>query len=139
MKLNYLIAIPVAILVMLILLSVCVKARAGDLSPHFDTSEFTCNCCGEGGVQPELIEKLELLREKIGKPIIVTSGYRCEKHNKHVGGVANSYHLLGMAADIKVKGIKPCILAQVASNVGFFVIIYDNFVHLDIGERNAKI
>ena len=49
-----------------------------------------------------LIEKvLDPLREAYGKPIIVTSGYRCEKLNKLVGGSASSQHKKGEAADIK--------------------------------------
>lgn len=48
-----------------------------------------------------LVDKvLDPLREWYGKPIYVTSGYRCEALNKAVGGVATSYHLKGMAADI---------------------------------------
>ena len=42
------------------------------------------------------------LREKYGKPIMVSSGYRCEKLNKAVGGAAKSQHLTGKAADIMV-------------------------------------
>lgn len=50
----------------------------------------------------ELIDKvLEPLREAYGKPIIVTSGYRCPKLNKAVGGSATSQHVLGQAADIR--------------------------------------
>lgn len=49
-----------------------------------------------------LIEKvLDPLREAYGRPIIVTSGYRCEKLNKLVGGSASSQHKKGEAADIK--------------------------------------
>lgn len=50
----------------------------------------------------ELIDKvLEPLRKAYGKPIIVTSGYRCPKLNKAVGGSATSQHVLGQAADIR--------------------------------------
>lgn len=44
---------------------------------------------------------LDPLREQFGAPIIVTSGYRCAKLNKAVGGAARSQHLTGQAADIK--------------------------------------
>jgi len=43
---------------------------------------------------------LQPIREKFGKPIIVSSGYRCPKLNKAVGGVKNSDHMYGCAADI---------------------------------------
>lgn len=42
---------------------------------------------------------LETLRKDIGKPIIITSGYRCPKLNKAVGGVSNSQHMVGEACD----------------------------------------
>lgn len=44
---------------------------------------------------------LDPLREAYGKPIIVTSGYRCPKLNKAVGGAAKSQHMKGQAADIR--------------------------------------
>lgn len=81
-----------------------------------------------------LLELLEILRGKIGhKPIIVTSGYRCEEYNKKVGGVPRSYHLLGMAADIKVPGMQPADLITHAEEVGFLGLgLYKTFCHLDI-------
>ena len=45
---------------------------------------------------------LDPLRRIIQKPIIITSGYRCEKLNKAVGGVSNSWHQQGNAADIHI-------------------------------------
>lgn len=58
----------------------------------------------------EIIENLQYLaetvlqpiRERYGRPISITSGYRCEKLNKAVGGVSNSQHKSGQAADIDV-------------------------------------
>ena len=47
---------------------------------------------------------LDPLREAYGKPIVVTSGYRSEKLNRAVGGVKNSQHTLGHAADIRSVG-----------------------------------
>lgn len=47
------------------------------------------------------VEVLQPIRDAWGQPIVVTSGYRCSKLNKMVGGVANSQHTLGQAADIK--------------------------------------
>lgn len=53
-----------------------------------------------------LVEQvLDPLREHWGSPIYVTSGYRCPLLNKKVGGVATSYHLRGMAADITAKSV----------------------------------
>ena len=47
---------------------------------------------------------LQPIRDAYGKPIYVSSGYRCEKLNKAVGGVPTSQHVRGEAADIYVKG-----------------------------------
>lgn len=56
----------------------------------------------------ELIEKvLDPLREAYGRPIIVTSGYRCEKLNKAVGGAPTSQHRYGQAADIRSVSDSP--------------------------------
>ena len=52
-----------------------------------------------------LIELLEQLRTKAGKPIHVNCGYRCPSHNAEVGGVPNSQHMLGTAADITIPEI----------------------------------
>lgn len=49
----------------------------------------------------EVAQLLEKIRTTYGKPIIVTSGYRCEKLNKAVGGSKTSQHRLGQAADIR--------------------------------------
>lgn len=74
---------------------------------HFRKEEFLCRC-GKCEMPAEveanivaLVENvLDPAREKFGKPITVNSGYRCPKHNAAVGGVANSQHLQGEAADI---------------------------------------
>ena len=106
------------------------------ISPHFKEYELACKCCGKILYYPELILKLEHLRHIIGNlPIIVHSGYRCPSHNARVGGAKESLHMLGMAADISVKGVSIDALATAANAAGFNGIgIYrkDNFVHVDI-------
>ena len=47
---------------------------------------------------------LEPLRSAMNEPIIISSGYRCEQLNRAVGGVSNSQHLKGQAADISIDG-----------------------------------
>ena len=73
----------------------------GDLSRNFSRKEFTCPCgCGSSDVEPLLVATLQRLRDAAGKPITINSGVRCKKHNAQVGGVADSQHLRGRAADI---------------------------------------
>lgn len=46
---------------------------------------------------------LQPLRDYLGEPVIITSGFRSTRLNKHVGGVSNSLHTRGFAADIRIK------------------------------------
>lgn len=121
----------------------CVKlAEVGQrLSEHFQASEFACNCCGMVLVHPELVRKLEGLRNAVGEPVYITSGYRCIGFNKAVSGVENSYHMFGMAADIWVEGISLQQLGETADNIGFDGIgIYKDrgFVHVDVRGYRAR-
>lgn len=49
-----------------------------------------------------LADRLEVVRGLVGKPLVVTSGYRCPAVNTQVGGAPNSYHIKGMAADLQL-------------------------------------
>lgn len=73
----------------------------GDLSAHFDSSEFRCRHCGDLELAGELVTLLERLRSIINRPIVIVSGYRCATHNAKVGGASQSQHLFGRAADIR--------------------------------------
>jgi uncharacterized protein YcbK (DUF882 family) len=55
-------------------------------------------------MDPLLISVLQIIRDHVKLPIVVNSGYRCPEHNKRVGGVDNSQHIFGKAADIYVEG-----------------------------------
>lgn len=81
------------------------------LTKNFSESEFKCKCgkCKEvpNYLKENLIllcKQLEVIRFYTG-PIIINSGVRCLEHNKKVGGVKDSQHLLGKAADIRVKNM----------------------------------
>jgi uncharacterized protein YcbK (DUF882 family) len=73
--------------------------------------------------------------------MIVVSGYRCERYNHKVGGVPNSYHTQGLAADIAVADSNERFrLVQAALACGIRRIgIYRTFVHLDIGNKPANV
>lgn len=104
---------------------------------YFTDAEFTCKHCGcllKGGMNTVLLEKLDQLRERVGAPIILTSGYRCPVHNANVGGVPNSQHVLGNAADIICDAVSVNELADLAAEIGFDGIgrYYNScFVHVD--------
>lgn len=107
------------------------------MSKFFSDEEMSCNCCGsvpEGGFPSRLYKLLDDIREKIGQPITVLSGYRCEIRNSECGGVKNSQHLLGTAADLTYDGIDVDYLAQVAEECGADGIgkyWSQGFVHVD--------
>lgn len=106
------------------------------LSPHFNLREFVCPCCGAVKVYPELVQKLESLRQRIGRPIVLNSGYRCPEHNRQVNGKEHSLHLAGKAADIAVHGLGLQQLLKEVEKENFGGIgVYPNFLHVDIGER----
>ena len=107
---------------------------------HFTPDEFRCPCCNKLPkdllLLGNLLFMLEKLRTMLGdKPIIINSGFRCVKHNKEIGGVSNSQHLRGAAADIVVPGAVIKKLGCVCEDVGFSGIgIYSTWVHVDVRE-----
>ena len=104
------------------------------LSFHFNTREFACPCCGEWVTSSRLVQALEDLRQKLGYPIIITSGYRCERHNVEVNGERHSQHLLGLAVDVQTEYHEPCAIAAYAREIPAFkgIGIYEYHVHLDV-------
>ena len=82
------------------------------MTKNFSLREFDCSC---GCVMPEdvkhnivkLSSQLQIIRDIVDSPIKVNSGFRCEKYNRHIGGVKRSQHLLGKASDIVVAGLDP--------------------------------
>ena len=87
------------------------SANAWDSIKHFKKSEFTCKCgCGMNNISIELVKVLEDIRNHFGQPCTVTSGCRCASHNKKVGGVQGSRHVVGKASDIYVKGVSASTL-----------------------------
>lgn len=82
------------------------SVNSWDSIKHFKQSEFTCKCgCGLNNMNLQVVKIADEVREHFGSPAIVTSGSRCEKHNKEVGGVSNSRHLQGKAIDMYVQGV----------------------------------
>ncbi len=86
---------------------------------------------------------LQPLRDKLNKPMIISSGFRSHKLNKLVGGASNSQHLSGQAADFKVQGMT---IAQTIdfikkSGIEYDQLIneYDRWVHISYSKgRNRK-
>ena len=117
--------------------------------------EFACNgknCCGSSApVAIALVWGLQSLSEKVdgwfsdGKhhPMRCNSGFRCKRHNAEVGGVEDSQHTYGTAADIvPPKGMTPQQLASMANTIPVFhqggIGTYPTFVHVDIRGTAAR-
>ena len=116
----------------------------GTISKHFSYREFEASPTADhlgicnvivtpevrDAVKALVLEVLEPLRTKWGKPLHVNSGYRCPDLNKAVGGVPTSQHQKGEAADIKADN--PLELARLAMVLGLpfdQMILYPTFVH----------
>jgi len=116
------------------------------LTPNFRAKEFACKMCLKAGVyynviKPELVLKLQDVRNILGVPIIITSGCRCKKHNQEIGGASKSFHLSGEAVDVYSPRLAITNIYLVAEKNGFNGIgTYpeEGFVHLDIGNRYSR-
>lgn len=87
---------------------------------------------------------LQPLRDHYGQPVKISSGYRCQALNKAVGGVTNSQHTRGQAADIKIEGVSPRqIYDYIVTTLTYDqVILYPTFVHVSYnvcGNRRQRL
>ena len=90
---------------------------------YFKKSEFACKCgkyCNgyPADIDMSMVKIADEIRNRIGKPIQINSGLRCKTHNANVGGVSNSQHLLGNAADLGCpSGCTPTQMASIAEDI----------------------
>lgn len=120
------------------------------LTDNFNLNEFACK---DGTPVPAeltgnvtlLAQNLQVLRDHLGEPVHLNSGYRSPAYNKKIGGVKNSQHLQAKAADITVKSKTPKELAAIIEKLisekkmkqgGLGV--YPGFVHYDIRGSKAR-
>lgn len=116
------------------------------LSSHFVLGEFLPNdpSYRYARLSPDLVELLETLRSELGaQPLIVTSGYRPPLYNQSVGGVPNSAHVDGLAADIYSDQVPLLKLWSTAERlvgdrggVGYYPA--QGFVHVDLRGYRAR-
>ena len=107
--------------------------------PHFSASELMCPCCGAGAdrMSPSMLQMAEEIRAENGdKPMIVSSAYRCAKHNAEVGGVANSHHLYGQAMDVHINGVPASTIVAQAKRRGSpdAYAMNANWAHISVSE-----
>ena len=120
------------------------------LTKNFKLSEFKCR---DGTQVPDelienvqlLAENLQVLRDKIDRPITVISGYRSPKYNRKIGGARKSQHMKASAGDIIVRGMKPddvraeiLTLIKEGKMAKGGVGRYTTFTHYDTRGWNAR-
>lgn len=89
-----------------------------------------------------LCQVLEAVRVQVGAPLLISSGYRSPALNSRIGGVANSAHVRGLAADFTVVGLSPrqTIELIVDSGLAFdqLILEFDRWVHLAVSEDRPR-
>lgn len=109
------------------------------LSNNFFLSELVCRCgCEFAKVNGKLVKMLQRLRDQVGGPVNVNSGYRCVSHNAAIGGVQNSEHTKGTAADIVVPGMSSSEVQKRAKELFDGVGSYVSFTHVDVRGYTAR-
>lgn len=112
------------------------------LTKNFKVKEFAClDGTDTIFVSQELVDILQKVRDHFGKPVIINSAYRTEKHNTWVGGAKFSQHKYGLAADIRIDGISSKSIADYTNtlipNKGG-IGVYKTFCHIDVRETKSR-
>lgn len=115
---------------------------------YFERSEFKCKCGGKycngypAEIDMEMVKIADVIRERLGKPIRVNSGVRCETHNANVGGEKASQHLYGKASDLRApSGVTPAQMAEIAEELlpnSGGIGIYSWGIHIDTREKKSR-
>jgi len=127
------------------------KGQVFKVSEHFSTKELSCQCsytdCVEQRVSCHLIDKLEMIRIDVAEPLVITSAYRCTKHQEDIrnSGVSTvvakkSTHELGDAVDCRPKSGMNSAFEGICSSEFTSIGVAINFLHLDtrVGYRRWK-
>ena len=104
--------------------------------PSFSPAEIACRGTGAIKINTEAMDKLQSLRNRLGKPLIVRSAYRSPRHNRAVDGAKASKHMDGIAFDIAMSNHDPAAFAKAARAVGFLgfgTYPRSGFIHIDLG------
>ena len=101
-----------------------------------------CPCCGKGEISEVLAMWLDILRRAWGEPVFVNSGWRCAAHNMEVGGSRTSRHLIGCAADIRIKSGQEwqrfsLLAKRLCSHPGWEFLTYPTFIHVAVPREES--
>lgn len=113
------------------------------ISEHFKVKEFAQKDfrCDKVIVDTELINVLEDIRTHFNKPVIITSGYRTPEYNAKIGGVKNSQHTKGTAADIKISEVQASQVQKYLKDKypdKYGIGSYLTFTHIDVRAKKAR-
>lgn len=113
---------------------------------YFKRDEFKCKCGGKycKGYPHEpderMVRTVNQLRKNLGVPITIVSGLRCRTWNAIQGGVSNSQHMYGEAADIYAKGVSQSRVESELDKIGgvryHYAIAGSSNVHFDVPKGN---
>ena len=112
---------------------------------NFTKEEFNCKATGENQMQKEFMDKLQELRNRLGFPLVITSGYRSVKHPIEAKKAKGGMHTKGLACDIKCHSNTAYKIVKVALELGFAGIGINQkgqdgrFVHLDLRPQNEAL
>ncbi len=122
------------------------------MTKNFKINEFECNC-GDCKISADvknnlikLADQLQILRDKVQKPIKINSAYRCANYNDNVvKGAKHSQHKFGKAADIVIDGMTPndvhelvCEMVELGQINFGGIGKYNTFTHVDIRDYSAR-
>jgi zinc D-Ala-D-Ala carboxypeptidase len=108
--------------------------------PSFSPREIACKGTGSILINADALDKLQALRDRLGKPLVLTSAYRSPEHNRRVGGAKASKHVEGIAFDVRMDNHDPHEFEAAARAVGFKGFGYypkSGFMHVDTGPARS--
>lgn len=114
------------------------------LYPNFSKREFDCKHTGRNAMRADFMERLQQLRTRYGKPMVISSGYRDATHPVEARKRTPGTHAHGIACDVAVMGADAHEIVRLAMEMGFTGIGVSQkstgarFIHLDTSaERKA--
>lgn len=110
------------------------------LTKNFTRAEFACRCgCGFDDIDMRVVRLCQSVRDFFDTPVAITSGCRCAKHNKRVGGSPRSQHVYGLAADIKARHVPPSVVHEYCEQLDVPGLgSYPTFTHIDVRDGKAR-
>lgn len=108
--------------------------------PNFSPAEIACRGTSKLLINEPALDKLQALRDQLGRPLIVRSAYRSPEHNRAVGGAPASKHMQGTAFDIAMANHDPVAFEAAARALGFLGFGFyprSGFMHIDLGPARS--